>query len=324
VGAAGAAGVGVAGVAGVAGVGAAGTADAGDASTGVADAAKRSFSPYLGLFCLFYSIPLGYFKLSFFSGSEEGATWPLIMLTSLALIVLVTAIETLVRARNKPAFIFRVIVPVAIAGLLLLAILKGSDVVLPGILVYSAQLFLTIFCYNTFMSLAQGGERWAPAWFFAIGISFTDGGFVLGMLTSEVSSSLDSSQMLGLTLGVVYVVTLAGFLLLPRINETIVSHRKTQANGTAIAEEDTGLPMTSVRGSLYDVTLAFSESCQLTAREGEMLGCLLRGLSVPAIARETFLSKNTVRTHIAHIYQKAGVHSRDELIMRIEELEELG
>ena len=59
----------------------------------------------------------------------------------------------------------------------------------------------------------------------------------------------------------------------------------------------------------------------LTVRETEMLSYILRGKSVPAIASETYLSRNTVKTHIVHIYQKINVHSRDELIAFIENLD---
>ena len=62
----------------------------------------------------------------------------------------------------------------------------------------------------------------------------------------------------------------------------------------------------------------FSSEHGLTAREEEVLGHLLRGKSTAAIAADIFLSKNTVRTHVSHIYQKAGVHGRDELVELVE------
>lgn len=47
----------------------------------------------------------------------------------------------------------------------------------------------------------------------------------------------------------------------------------------------------------------------LSARELEVLGCLVRGLSRPEIADELTLSPHTVRTHINNLLHKLDVHS---------------
>lgn len=51
---------------------------------------------------------------------------------------------------------------------------------------------------------------------------------------------------------------------------------------------------------------------QLTTRERQVLGLLVDGKSGPAIARQLFISSNTVRTHIQSILTKLQVHSRLE------------
>ena len=57
----------------------------------------------------------------------------------------------------------------------------------------------------------------------------------------------------------------------------------------------------------------------LTAREQTVLGLLGEPLSVSQIARQLFLSRNTVRTHRRMIYRKLGVSSREEAIRRARE-----
>lgn len=52
----------------------------------------------------------------------------------------------------------------------------------------------------------------------------------------------------------------------------------------------------------------------LTDREIDILRLLARGRDGRFIAEEYVLSYNTVKTHIKHIYQKLGVHSRQELL----------
>lgn len=56
----------------------------------------------------------------------------------------------------------------------------------------------------------------------------------------------------------------------------------------------------------------------LSARETEILQYLARGRSQPYIRDELVLSKNTVATHVKHIYQKLEVHSRQELLDLVE------
>ena len=58
----------------------------------------------------------------------------------------------------------------------------------------------------------------------------------------------------------------------------------------------------------------------LTPRERAVLPGLLRGRSVAWVAESLTVSKNTVHTHMRNIYQKAGVHSQQELIDAAEAL----
>ena len=45
-----------------------------------------------------------------------------------------------------------------------------------------------------------------------------------------------------------------------------------------------------------------------------MFRLLAQGRSQPYIRETLFLSKNTVSTHIRHIYRKLDIHSKEELI----------
>jgi ATP/maltotriose-dependent transcriptional regulator MalT len=55
----------------------------------------------------------------------------------------------------------------------------------------------------------------------------------------------------------------------------------------------------------------------LTAREVEVLQLIAEGLSNLAIAQKLFLSPETVKVHIKHIYGKLGVNSRTQAIARL-------
>jgi DNA-binding NarL/FixJ family response regulator len=58
------------------------------------------------------------------------------------------------------------------------------------------------------------------------------------------------------------------------------------------------------------------EDFQLTKREMELLHLMMDGLNYKGIAERTFISYDTVRTHVKHIYQKLHVASRNEAVMK--------
>lgn len=55
----------------------------------------------------------------------------------------------------------------------------------------------------------------------------------------------------------------------------------------------------------------------LTVREKEVLHSLVEGLSYQKIADKYFVSISTVRSHVAHIYEKLHVHNRSQAAARI-------
>jgi DNA-binding NarL/FixJ family response regulator len=54
----------------------------------------------------------------------------------------------------------------------------------------------------------------------------------------------------------------------------------------------------------------------LSAREKEVLSLMLAGHQYKSIADKTFISYETVRTHVKHIYKKLHVASRAEAILK--------
>ena len=54
----------------------------------------------------------------------------------------------------------------------------------------------------------------------------------------------------------------------------------------------------------------------LTAREKEVLGCLVKGLSYKMIAADLNISYETVRSHVKKIYEKLHVASLTEVVAK--------
>lgn len=55
-------------------------------------------------------------------------------------------------------------------------------------------------------------------------------------------------------------------------------------------------------------------SLGLTRRQSEVLHLLARGRSTEEIAADLFISRQTVRKHLEHIYHRLGVHTREEAV----------
>jgi DNA-binding NarL/FixJ family response regulator len=59
-----------------------------------------------------------------------------------------------------------------------------------------------------------------------------------------------------------------------------------------------------------------NEFIDLSQREKEILGLLIKGHSYKAVASVCFISIDTVSTHVRHIYEKLHVHSKSEAVAK--------
>jgi len=97
----------------------------------------------------------------------------------------------------------------------------------------------------------------------------------------------------------------AGFLTKDADEETICEALIAAASGdTVISPQVHRLVATEIR--LHSA----GRQITLTPRESEVLALVARGYSTPQIGRTLFLSHTTVKTHLAHIYEKFGVSDR--------------
>lgn len=59
---------------------------------------------------------------------------------------------------------------------------------------------------------------------------------------------------------------------------------------------------------------AIAEQYDLSPREAEVFTCLAKGRNAEYIQQKLFISSNTAKTHITHIYRKMGINSQQRLI----------
>ena len=126
------------------------------------------------------------------------------------------------------------------------------------------------------------------------------------------------SKMLVATFLLVYLLTCAAFALynaLTRHKRRVVPEGATTPEvRNPIAAETSA----AQQGPDKSPAELVSDAHNLSQREREVLVLIMRGRNVPAIAEELVLSRNTVQTHVRHIYEQLGVHSRQELVAYVE------
>ncbi|WP_028058905.1 LuxR C-terminal-related transcriptional regulator [Candidatus Solirubrobacter pratensis] len=91
-------------------------------------------------------------------------------------------------------------------------------------------------------------------------------------------------------------------------------------HGTAHAKLLTDVVQILEGGVVTEASQVDPLSEPLSRGELRVLGHLPSNLSAPEIAAELFVSANTVKTHMRHIYRKLGAHNRSEAVRRAREL----
>ncbi|MEG2628527.1 MAG: LuxR C-terminal-related transcriptional regulator [Raoultibacter sp.] len=232
---------------------------------------------------------------------------------SLAFIVS-AALMSAVLLHSRGSFnnaIFRVCFPIMAAGIALLA-LPGSLALAAGSLLFliGRQLFVV-----TIMVLVVYLVRYLDADYYLLCL-----GAVLGaMLGSCLGLALfyfQEQSASAAALPPVFVV----FLLLGVFVLTIylmdASNLKTRWGMTAIDDSEEKVGFTFEQSCLV-----LAEKWHLTKRESELVVLLAKGRDKQAIAEKLYISEGTVKVHARNIYQKLGIHSKQELIDLVESTE---
>lgn len=191
------------------------------------------------------------------------------------------------------------------------------DGVLPetvlSVVVSIADAVLQVVVMLHFLGMARRGPFAAA---FVVGVSqgFIQMGILLGNLAGAKAEDFILSgvcEMRALSLVLVCLLSLA-MALAPTgyvASMRIALHEEDDVR----KDENPGVLLTEERAREKRVAELSAEK-GLSARESEVLGYLAKGRSQPYIREELVLSKNTVATHVKHIYQKLGVHSKQELL----------
>ena len=203
--------------------------------------------------------------------------------------------------------LFSLVALLIIAGFLVAPLSFGMETTITNTLLRAGRDCFTVLIWLVLASLgkrniftllpAMGAVRCASA-------AGTDVGAVAGHLTNGY---ITTSPLTAQAITVVFVFAFIAFLWLGFREFSFT----TAIKGVKQVEA----------ADLSDIGDRIESSCRqlaaengLTERETEILVLLARGRDGKFIADEYVLSYNTVKTHIKHIYQKLGIHSRQDLL----------
>lgn len=248
--------------------------------------------------------------------------------------------------------LYRFVLPlVAIAFALVIAF--DSDLALiSSMLIFAAQALMELLTFVYFAELAQR-NAYSPYKVFGLGRFFLDIGFLIGSLCVQASAGFLESS--GSCDGVL-AIALAAYIVLVMISISTQGQLMFTFQGQGAAADDVlaageqadkGLSAgTSLESAPADEAAAgdadgaageggaeaegerpvdgFTAACDriagehgLTKREREVLHYLAQGYSLPYIRNELYIAQSTIDTHVRHIYQKLGIHSKEELITMV-------
>jgi DNA-binding CsgD family transcriptional regulator len=153
----------------------------------------------------------------------------------------------------------------------------------------------------------------APAWVFACGFVFMQ----LGQLAGSGLGELLGVELLGLTpLATISLFVLFGILMMAIF---FLGSRDFQLGFSLIKPGvDAPLGERKLRREVMLCCTSIGNTNDLTSREIEVMTMLAHGYNRPQIRAELFISDETVKTHIKHIYKKLDIHSRDDLADLVE------
>lgn len=233
-------------------------------------------------------------------------------------IALSVSIVLFVRRINVASLYQWITVPFVV-GIMVTPLAHATTAFLARTLMNAVFTGIEIITMLYFIRLSQRTGRTAT-FYVGLGAAAAYGGVLAGYGIASplrhTAASFESSVFV--CLAVLGLFTLTS-LLVPRRDQTLEQQPGTAAVAAHPADDPA---VASSYAAEVDAVLERRRSVArkhgLSNRETEIFLLLAQGRSRPYIRDSLYLSKNTVATHIRHIYEKLGIHSQQELIDLVE------
>ncbi|MEG0991434.1 MAG: LuxR C-terminal-related transcriptional regulator [Gordonibacter sp.] len=278
----------------------------------------RSFLPYSHiLFVSFFVFRIAFgYSLTF--GAVQGTPpFTLLPLLPLALV----AIQAAVAGKAAPAdILYQVACLFVLAGFLAVLIPQVSGTAIANTLLATGGDCFSVLMYYTLAAIGRRNPLQALpifAWGQCASIIGTLAGTSLGHLTNGLFAS--DASLIPATVAVCVLAFVAFNLTAVRgfgFEKTIegvegvprLAPGSTQVVSEPIGKDSRGIDFIDRQCEALAVRFG------LTERELDVFRLLAHGRNVPFIEEELVISRNTIKTHIKHLYQKMDLHSQQELI----------
>lgn len=244
-------------------------------------------------------------------------------------LIALMALVPFTAAEGGPAVVglYRTTVTFAVAGLLIILVLREAGEAMGGALVQGCAMFLQVL---VFVLVTQSTQRegLAPLLSFSVGQGLISAVVLVGNVLGKQFYRLGDGDITWLTAACATGVLLL-FVAVVGVREDVGADgeggesraggdesplgadRAPEGAALTGAESPKGDFPIEDRASSMDL---FTEAFNLTKRETEVLEYLVRGRSLPYIADALFVTTGTVKTHVKHIYRKCAVGTRQELL----------
>lgn len=262
------------------------------------------------VFFFIISVPLNFLKtVSSSSSSSFVDDMGVTMALTLVVFSAACALEVFADRRGTTLVPFIIMVFFTLSLVSLMVLPVGVGDVAPVFVFAGYYLFVSMMYYE--MGSIIFTTDVSPSWIFALGSLANACGLILGALLGFGFSSIAPPYTAAVTLGITYAVIVSVFVFLPNS-----AYRIFVARVPLEIETPENILVEAIEQGCRSLAVA----CELSSREEEVLSYIARGRTLQTIADTMYLSLNTIKTHVKHIYQKCGVHNQEELMVKLEDV----
>lgn len=233
------------------------------------------------------------------------------------------ALQVVATGRAAPGdILYQVACLFVLAGFLATLVPQTVDSAVPNMLLAAGGDCFSVLMYYTLAAVGRRNPLHALS-MFAWGQCATSAGSLVGTSLGHLMNGLlaNDAALVPATVAVVVLAFAALNLTVLRsfsfertiegveaVPEVVAAPQDEPRAATAAADDE------AQAHALDQQCARLAQEYALTEREGEVFRLLARGRNVPFIEEELIISRNTIKTHIKHIYQKMDLHSQQELI----------
>lgn len=226
--------------------------------------------------------------------------------------VLASAMVLLLKKDRALDSLFSFSTLLVIGGYVASMTLLGSSSSLANTILTAGSAIFSILVYLVIASVIARNP-WGMISLSSWAIAFGGLGTVVGADIGHVLNSLAAHDLHAAVLSIGIVLML--FVSYVWIHMRTFSFEKAIQGVAPVQDEDPKTLGVDFEGSIQSL----SQSHGLTDRETEILLLLAKGRNSLFLQEHFVVSKNTIKTHIKHIYRKLDVHSQQEVIDLIEQ-----